>query len=389
MTHASLHAQFVSPPDIAPQLKMSRNDPCWCRSGKKWKQCHRNRESQAPVNVLALLSQMDRKFQRGYCSHPQASSRDCGSKIIRSHTVQRRGGLTSIAESGHVISVKEAARRRITNHGAFVPCEVGVRGASTFMGFCDRHDNSMFKPVESQSVPLTPESCFLLGFRAASYELFQKRAALQSVNILRELDRGKPFWHQCELQQNLYFHEEGTKRGLADCERWKRQYDTIFIKQHFNQFRFVAVAFSALLPVVGCGAFHPEFDFVGNPLQIVTRGDAPHEHVSVNLTVLNGRSVLVIGWTEGDKGPAELFGRSFKGVPDKEKANRGIQLAVEHIENVYMKPSWWNGLSDTIRNALDTRMRSGMPEPGREPGCLRPDGHSYTTDVHVVTSLGP
>ena len=259
------------------------------------------------------------------------------------------------------------------------------------MGFCDTHDNVMFRPVEAGSVVLTAETCSLLGFRAISYELFSKTAALRSVNITRELDRGKPFEFQCELQQCLHAYEAGAKRGVADCERWKKQYDTVFIRDRFEAYRFVGVVYSAVLPVVGCGAFCPEYDFAGNPLQIVNRGDAPHEHVCLNLTVLNCKSVLVIGWTEGHEGPAEYFGRSFGSVADKEKANLAIQLVAEHIENIYFKRSWWRGISDTVRNAHVTRMRSGIrvAGPDREPECLRADGHSYTTDVHVVAGFGP
>ena len=238
-------------------------------------------------------------------------------------------------------------------------------------------------------MPLTRESCFLLGFRAMSYELFSKRAALRSVNILRELDRGKPFEHQCEWQEYLHVYEEGTKRGMADCERWKKRYDSIFIEKQFEEYRFAGLVYSSVLPVVGCGAFYPEYDFAGRPLQTVSRGDAPCEHVGFNLTVLNDRSVLVIGWAEGHEGPAELFGRSFREVPDEEKANVTIQLAVEYVENIYMNPSWWHGLSDTVRKALVARMRSGVRVVGPNRGldCLRSDGHSYTTDVHVVTSV--
>ena len=259
------------------------------------------------------------------------------------------------------------------------------------MGFCDKHDNSMFQPVEKQSVPLSPQSCFLLGFRALSYELFSKRAYLRSMNMVRKSDCGKAFEVQCAVQQFMHLREQGTKRGLADCERWKNQYDAIFLKERFEKYRFVGVVYSTMLPVVGCGAFHPEFDFAGNPLQRISRGTAPHEHVDLNLTVLNDRSVLVIGWTEGHEGPAESFGRSFADVPDEHKANVGIQLAVEHIENIFMKPSWWDGLSDTVRNALVSRMRSGIrvDGPDRERDCLRPDGHPYTMNVHVADSIGP
>lgn len=387
MAHASLHTPFVPPPDLMPRRKMQRNAPCWCGSGKKWKQCHRDRESQAPVELGERLSKLNREFQKGYCSHPHAGPETCGHRIVRAHTVQLRGGLAAIAENGHVISAKTGAQDLTKNSGVFLPREVGVRSASTFMGFCDTHDNAMFRSVETGSVRLNQESCFLLGFRAISYELFSKRAALRSVNITRELDRGKPFEDQCRVQQSLHAYEEGTKRGVADCERWKKQYNTIFTSERFEEYRFVGVVYSSVLPVVGCGAFFPEYDFAGNPLQRVSYGDAPHEHVGLNLTVLNNKSVLVISWTEGYGGPAELFGRSFGSVPDKEKANVAIQLVAEHIENIYLKPSWWRSLPDTVRNALVMRMRSGVPVvgPDRQPECLRADGHSYTADVHVAT----
>ena len=391
MTHPSLQMQFVPPAYLKPQRRMQRNAPCWCGSGKKWKKCHLGRESQPPIRPGEQMSRLYREFEKGYCSHPEASSDKCSGKIVRAHTVQRRGGIAAIAENGHVVSAKSAAQDRLKNHGAFVPRKVGARSASTFMGFCDKHDNSMFQPVEQTSVPLTPQSCFLLGFRALSYELLAKRAELRSMEIMRELDSGKPFEFQCQWQQEMYLREYGAKRALADCKCWKNQYDAIFLDARFEEYRFVAVEYSSILPVVGCGAFYPEFDFAGNQLQKISRGTAAHEQVSLNLTVLNGRTVLVIGWIERHKGPAESFGRSFADVPDEEKANMGIQLAVEHIENIFMKPSWWDGLSDTVKKALVTRMRSGVgvAGPDRQSDCLRPDGHPYTMDIRVMDSIGP
>ena len=99
------------------------------------------------------------------------------------------------------------------------------------MGFCDKHDNSMFQPVERQSVPLTAHSCFLLGFRAISHELFLKKAKLRGLKLMREWDCGEPFEYQCNLQQERYLIEHGTLLGLADCKRCKNQYDTIFLDE--------------------------------------------------------------------------------------------------------------------------------------------------------------
>ena len=99
MTHPSLDAPFIPPADLVPQRTMPRNEPCWCGSGKKWKRCHRDRESQQPIEHGQQLHQMYGEFQKGYCSHPGASADNCG-RIVRAHTVQRRGGLIAIAENG-------------------------------------------------------------------------------------------------------------------------------------------------------------------------------------------------------------------------------------------------------------------------------------------------
>ena len=365
-----------------PQRKMPRNAPCWCGSSKKWKSCHRDRESQKPVELGRQFHQLRGEFRKGYCSHPQAPD-NCGPRIVRAHTVQRRGGLAAIAEKGHVISAKSALQDAFEG-SIFSSGEVGVGSASTFMGFCDKHDNSMFKSVETMPVQLTPECCFLLGFRALAYELLQKQAAFRTMKITREADRGRAFEDQCEIQQRLHVFEEGTRRGITDLERWKSRYDEIFTTRRFEEYHCVGVSYSSILPVVGCGAFIPEYDFAGNPLQKVSCGNG-HEQVDLNLTVLNGRSVLVIGWTERHDGPAAVFGRSFAEVPDEEKANVTIQLVTEHLENIYMRPSWWRCLPDRDTNKLIERIHSGLVfGPDRQPDCLRPDGHCYTTDAHVV-----
>src|SRR4051812_4436840 len=76
------------------------NERCWCGSGKKFKKCHRNRESEALTNVFADSAKMRSAGKQGKCLHPDAGGGHCSSKAIASHTVQRAGGLSAIAEDG-------------------------------------------------------------------------------------------------------------------------------------------------------------------------------------------------------------------------------------------------------------------------------------------------
>lgn len=368
---------------------MDPYEACWCRSGRKWKWCHKNRERQPPVNFGNQIAATRAEFTKGYCSHPRAGPGTCSRRIIRAHTVQRRGGLAAIAENGHVISAKAAFEGLFKNNGEIVPREIGVRSASTFMGFCSHHDTEMFRPVEAGTVSLTPEVCFLLSFRALAYEYFTKQTSLRILDIAREADRSKPFEAQCAIQRHIYATETGVRRALAELERWKDDYDATFLEKRFDAFQFYGVAFSQVLPIVGCGAFQPEFDFGGRSLQRLSHGVAPHEHVTCNLTVLNGSSLVVLGWTEGSGGPAADFVRSFANVSAAEKAEAAIRLAFEHLENIYMTPSWWHGLPKSGRAAAVNRMRSGLGTAGvkRRSGCLCPDGHCYAAVAEVVQEI--
>lgn len=386
MTHPSLDAPFVYPDPLKPQRVMNRTEPCWCGSGKKWKQCHRLRESKPQVNMGENVAKMRNQLNKGYCSHPDAGHSICSDQITKAHTVQRRGGLAAIAEEGHVISTESAGRNIFKNDGKLIPSKVGVRSASTFMGFCTQHDTKMFRPVETHPVELIPNAWFLLAFRAISYALYMKKFQLNSIAQLRELDAGMPFETQCVMQQFVNLYKIGVLRGMDDVIRWKDQYDTIYSNKQLDEHRYFVVEFSKVLPVVGCGAFHPEFDFHGKAVQKISHGNATHEHVTFNLTVLNCRSVMVLGWTEGSSGPAEEFAHSFEELPEAQKSNATIQLGFEYVGNLFTKPSWWNDLPDNVKTSLLVRMSSGIGLGGseRNNNCLLPDGNDYMQDVNVV-----
>ncbi len=371
--HPSLSARFNPPSPLQASRKMPPNERCWCGSGKKWKKCHKDRENQTKLPIGAYLAAMKAEMiAAGYCSHPLASAATCGDRIIRAHTVQKKGGIAAIAEDGHVISVKCGYEDIAKNDGEIIPRKLGVKDASTFNGFCSTHDDEMFKPIEVGKPILATDTAFLLSFRAIAYEVFSKQSAISSLYIQRDIDKGTPFEIQCVIQEHLHIYGAGLQRGLKDVTGWKAEYDVAFKSKNYDWFKFYGIVFSDILPVVGCGAFHPEFDFHGNPLQRISRGSGPFQHVAFNLTVLNGVSVMVFGWTQDIDGPATQFANSYRSLPDDQKADAAVRLAFEHIENIYFKPSWWNAISDDMREEAIRRIRTGTGLGGveRDRSCI-------------------
>lgn len=360
--------------------------PCWCASGKKWKFCHKDREKREPLPFGKVNAERAKYFATGPCQHPDASATTCSSPTsIKSHTIQRRGGLGSIAESGHVCSTKKAFAD-LEKRGGQVDMErIGVGQASTFPGFCSHHDTELFRPVEQANSKLGAYSGFLLSLRAVTYEVATKDSQLRAHVASKEfIDYGRSFEQQAILQNFLSLHQVGIERGLQDIALLKVLYDEAFQSQEFSKFNFYGVEFDKVLPFAAAGAFMPEFDFAGAQLQEIKVGQ-PVSQVALNITQLGDNTCVVFGWFGGSDCAAARLVDSFKAIPQKEKANSLLVLAMEHLENFFCTPSWWAGLAPEVSAKLHQKIAGGVPT--RSPTALVELGLNAVT-AGVAGSIG-
>jgi hypothetical protein len=99
----------------------------------------------------------------------QCMYRGCNQPSIRrSHSIQKVGHLERIAESQHVLTP------RIDTHGKLGMKRIGVNLASTFPGFCERHE-TLFSEFEVHSSVSTPRHVALQAFRTLCREIFRVR----------------------------------------------------------------------------------------------------------------------------------------------------------------------------------------------------------------------
>ena len=359
--------------ELNPQESMDPYKSCWCGSGKKWKWCHKNREQQTPIPFVKLLSDMFAVAREGICLHPNAPDQ-CSDKIIRAHTVQRNGGLSKIAENSHVLSLKDGILKQASKDFVLEPVLVGLRSASTFMGFCDRHDGAMFRPVEHGNIDLNYETAFLLSFRAVAYEMFAKLAAERWSEVQRECDRGLPFSQQVRAQSIIHWTLLGTRKAIQDIGQWKFEYDKAYNERDYSRFHYAAVMFDEILPFAVCGGVVPEFGFDGQKLQYIGRRALKLEHIAFNVSVIEGRTVGVFGWLGEDNGFSRRFAESFLQLPEIEMADALLRFAFEHVENLFLKPSWWQSVSAKTQNNLLKRIKNGTISTDRTADCLLPEG---------------
>lgn len=346
-------------------------DPCWCKSGEPFATCHKDRETQTPESKWAILRQV-RKFRgTAYCSHPLASQQECGGPIVRAHTLPRSGSLSAICVNRHVYGLEAGGMPDDT--GIFPFKRIGVNEASTFTGFCQRHDTEMFRPLEMEPFTASKEQLFLLAYRALSKEVYAKRFALRMQPLLRKGDVGKEPLEQVLLQQQLYLWAQQLCLSLRDLETSLRDYEQIYLSRDFDRMSAYLIFPDRTLDFAVSGGLFPEVDFIGHRLQNLATPERL-EMLTFSVLPFQVGGVIAFVWdsTRGDS--CVKFILSLDKLAAADVPDALVRLSFEHFENTYADPRWWEGMNVSERTKLLHRFATAASPENRKPTCLVDDG---------------
>lgn len=359
--------------------KLGRNERCWCGSGKKYKHCHLDRERQAPLSPWDASREHRKAFGTQICLAPEAWRDQCSKQIARAHTVPKSGSLRQIARNGHVYAFVPSLANLMKNDGVVVPELVGLNRASTFTGFCSRHDDAIFRPVEKKMFSCSQEQCFLLGYRALAREIYTKTAAASLTDIRRDADKGRSIDDQLQIQNLNLLYEVGLGAGIRDNDHYKSIYDTVLMERDFSCVRSYVIELERPPDVMCSGGVFPEQDFGGCELQDVA-DVAATPHLLTFTSFYGGDSgAIVFTWLPESDQTCKRFIESLHRVPDAVLTNALLRFFFEHCENVYLNPDWWEELPAQTRDAVIERMAaSANPVMDRPENILTDDGVNFS-----------
>jgi len=166
----------------------SRNSPCFCGSGLKYKKCHLIIEDKTKTEKYILgrklqLHEMQKLFDETLypeiCIAKELGN-SCSDQIINAHTLTKSLSLNQIAKNGHVYGFKNKDIFDFAKNDGFTSLrKLGVRTASTFKGFCSYHDDKLFSCLEKKNFELSEEQSAALLYRAFALEIYKKKTALE------------------------------------------------------------------------------------------------------------------------------------------------------------------------------------------------------------------
>lgn len=332
-----------------------RNSPCWCGSGRKYKHCHLRREQQDRLPIPAIKSNLRRHFrqQRG-CLFPK-----CPRDAIQSHTIQRGGAIREIVDfENHVLTFYP-----VTNDVDCLPSlhRRGWKKASTFLGFCNNHDTTVFSPLESDPFTASPEQLFLLAYRAHCHELYQKRSVLSSQDVYRDLgDRGVTTDKQMAFQSLSDSMFAGATKALGELTKLKKVMDGDLLSRNYQNWRSCVFQFSGPLSVTGTGAFTPNVDLDGLPLQTLHDPSAKIHYLYYAAVPCGEGCAVAFVW-HNEHSYAHAFIESVRKLDVDLIPHTLLQFLFAYCENTYFSQKWWDGLLDCGRQQI--RILAGVGNP--------------------------
>jgi hypothetical protein len=221
--------------------------------------------SERPIPFRALADSIRKAGEQKMCLHPNAGRGVCD-KVISAHSIQRSSVLDRIVDSSnHVLSFYPPS---LDTTGRLKIHSVGWREASTFTGFCAKHDNLVFRPLESEEFTGTEQQTFLAGYRALCRELFQKAASFRSAHVMDDFLRAGQMDGMQALAIRLHdSFNNGVRAGLEQLQEIKRTADQWLLKRDYSALSSAVITFSGEFCVASSGATSPHQDFTGAELQ--------------------------------------------------------------------------------------------------------------------------
>lgn len=303
-------------------------------------------------DLEGYLRQIKKNQKKGRCLHFEAGKR-CN-EFIKAHSIQKNGLLTQIQEDGKVYQPSSDISTLKKNNNKISYKKKGVKVVSTFLGFCKKHDNEIFKPIDTSILIPTEQQVFLYAYRSLCRELFFKENALNTIRSQLEKGINQKVVKELFLDMKL-----GTSFGLKNLKTQKIKYDDSLKKNQFEKIRYVLFVSNQKPNVVFSSLIFPDYDFRGKQLQNLTDISSDIELITFCSAPLESGWGFLFSWHESSsKISSEYMSSLATAVYEKKYVEDFLFRLAINCENHAIAPLWWESKSKKVKNKIEEYISS-------------------------------
>jgi hypothetical protein len=301
------------------------------------------------------LSQMAELKRRGRCLHFDAGTR-C-TEPIDAHSIQKSGVLSLIAQSGHVYIPSRNLNDTRRSFGGVTFAKQGINAVSTFRGFCGKHDNELFEPIDNHALEPTPQQITLYAYRSLCREVFVKENAVTLFRSLTRLSKRNPA--NAAIFNSVL---KGANIALEHLLRQKSKHEALLKSNSFDSMKSVLFHSHQKPFIVFSGLLFPDYDFLGNPLQDLSDHRLERHLVAFSFAPMSDGWGFLVAWHEDNSETCIPLVKSLA-TQISDGGNLGdflFRFVVSSSENLAMSPTWWESLSESQRADIEQAASYGI-----------------------------
>ena len=320
-------------------MKIGRNDPCPCGSGKKYKKCCLNKSEIQFLAEAAFDAQknLKRDGQIKQCLHPNKD--ECTDKIVKAHAIQNNRILTKIAENGWVKTLNGTSNLIFQSSQ-----EQGRKIATTFTGFCSYHDKKLFQAIEDQPFTATAKQIFLFTYRTMAWHYHKKEEQHKRTELFHKNMAAKGYSSSSEFIDALVL-------GINDNKVKKSLFDTALLKDDFSLINYCIWEIPYEISFAVSMQYEPTFDLAGNQIN-----DYEHDEIlkSIYLNVFpaDGKSYCIWSWLANDDAIFKSYTNQFMELPLSDRKNFLNNKLPVWTDSLVISPVLWKKWGKPIQEAL-------------------------------------
>ena len=281
----------------------------------------------------------------------------CQETAICSHSQWEKGPLLSIARSSQVYafesSMVEAWKIRMKGMRQANIIPMSISKASTFPGFCNAHDTSLFIPIETNELhPYNLHQVWCFHLRAIAHVLSRKRFSVESLDETAIRYPNESHQH-AELVKNV-------SRLYNELEAADEKLFLPMFKEGFeNTLSYCWAVIPERLPVSNVSVFCPIPH--SKQQEICAKSEqACYSEVSLSIIPSGSRTDVIMVWNLEACPFMNQWIFEFMNANPKRFERFLNRMVFNHSEDWCMNPDFW----ETLKPSLQNRIRFAMCSTG-------------------------
>ena len=323
-----------------------------------------------PVKGIVMgpdITSINKGFRKlkNECRHKECffTGDDCSSRIIKAHSIQHKRILSKLAVNGYVTMID------FNDTAQFDMKKVGKRTATTFSGFCGKHDGNIFGPIETSDYCIRDkEQEFLFAYRALAKEHSAKKTCFNFADTFIKMYESKNFEgikeyfpdfqsitdpRLIDIYNNYIILRKGYSFAIEKYESYREAMNKNIQKGKFHSINTFVLEFPTETLIAVSSLINITHDVRGK--QICDLADNKSYFAPLFLTIFpqEGKTYVLLSCYKNHKGFYDFIDKQIVKSTISEQKTIISNMIAMYCENMAISPNLWDHLGEGVRKSYE------------------------------------